>query len=215
MAPVRLIIADDHALFRGGLRSLLQRRRGLKIVAEVDTLGALLKVLGDKTCDILLLDLQMERSALGDIKHFAAHTKVIVLTDRENMEDAVTAMLAGASAVVQKRYGVQTLINAIRTVADGSVWMPAGLQAEILKAQSVLSDPRAFTRREGEIARLVATGLRNAEIADRLSITEATVKSHLNRIFEKLEIHARTELVAYAFQNGLVAREDRNGHVNQ
>ena len=215
MAPVRLIIADDHALFRGGLRSLLQRRRGLKIVAEVDTLGALLKVLGDKTCDILLLDLQMERSALGDIKHFAAHTKVIVLTDHENMEDAVTAMLAGASAVVQKRYGVQTLINAIRTVADGSVWMPAGLQAEILKAQSVLSDPRAFTRREGEIARLVATGLRNAEIADRLSITEATVKSHLNRIFEKLEIHARTELVAYAFQNGLVAREDRNGHVNQ
>jgi DNA-binding NarL/FixJ family response regulator len=181
----------------------------------VDTLGALLKVLGDKTCDILLLDLQMERSALGDIKHFAAHTKVIVLTDRENMEDSVTAMLAGASAVVQKRYGVQTLINAIRTVADGSVWMPAGLQAEILKAQSVLSDPRAFTRREGEIARLVATGLRNAEIADRLSITEATVKSHLNRIFEKLEIHARTELVAYAFQNGLVAREDRNGHVNQ
>jgi DNA-binding NarL/FixJ family response regulator len=215
MAPVRLIIADDHALFRGGLRSLLQRRRGLKIVAEVDTLGALLKVLSDKTCDILLLDLQMERSALGDIKHFAAHTKVIVLTDRENMEDAVTAMLAGASAVVQKRHGVQTLINAIRTVADGSVWMPAGLQAEILKAQSVLSDPRAFTRREGEIARLVATGLRNAEIADRLSITEATVKSHLNRIFEKLEIHARTELVAYAFQNGLVAREDRNGHVNQ
>jgi two-component system NarL family response regulator len=215
MAPVRLIIADDHALFRGGLRSLLQRRRGLKIVAEVDTLGALLKVLGDKTCDILLLDLQMERSALGDIKHFAAHTKVIVLTDRENMDDAVTAMLAGASAVVEKRYGVQTLINAIRTVADGSVWMPAGLQAEILKAQSVLSDPRAFTRREGEIARLVATGLRNAEIADRLSITEATVKSHLNRIFEKLEIHARTELVAYAFQNGLVAREDRNGHVNQ
>lgn len=215
MTPVRLIIADDHALFRGGLRSLLQRRRGLKIVAEVDTLGALLKVLGDKTCDILLLDLQMERSALGDIKHFAAHTKVIVLTDGENMEDAVTAMLAGASAVVQKRHGVQTLINAIRTVADGSVWMPAGLQAEILKAQSVLSDPRAFTRREGEIARLVATGLRNAEIADRLSITEATVKSHLNRIFEKLEIHARTELVAYAFQNGLVAREDRNGHVNQ
>jgi DNA-binding NarL/FixJ family response regulator len=154
MAPVRLIIADDHALFRGGLRSLLQRRRGLKIVAEVDTLGALLKVLSDKTCDILLLDLQMERSALGDIKHFAAHTKVIVLTDRENMQDAVTAMLAGASAVVQKRYGVQTLINAIRTVADGSVWMPAGLQAEILKAQSVLSEglPKRYVTRLARLA---------------------------------------------------------------
>lgn len=208
---IRLIIADDHAIFRDGLKSLLRRKRDIKVVAEVDSTSALIKVLDDTVCDVLLLDLQMERWALEDIGQLATRTKVMVLTASENVENAITAMQLGARAVVQKRFAVQTLMEAIHAVADGSVWMPPALQAEIVKARLVVSDSKRLTSREAEIVRLVAAGLRNAEIAERLSIAEATVKTHLNNIFEKLEMRDRTELAVYALRHRLVAGQDRGG----
>ncbi len=205
----RLIIADDHAIFRDGLKSLLRRKRDMKVIAEVDSVGALMSVLDETTCDVLLLDLQMERWALDDIGQLATRTKVIVLTASENIENAMAAIRMGARAVVQKRFAVQTLIEAIHAVSDGSVWMPPALQAEMVKARSVLSDSKRLTSRETEIVRLVATGLRNAETAERLSITEGTVKTHLNNIFAKLEVRDRTELAVYALRLGLIASQDR------
>jgi two-component system, NarL family, response regulator len=207
----RLIIADDHAIFRDGLKSLLRRKRDMKVIAEVDSVGALMTVLDETTCGVLLLDLQMERWALDDIGQLATRTKVIVLTASENIENAMAAIRMGARAVVQKRFAVQTLMEAIHAVSDGSVWMPPALQAEMVKARSVLSDSKRLTNRETEIVRLVATGLRNAETAERLSIAEATVKTHLNNIFEKLEVRDRTELAVYALRHGLVASQDRGG----
>ena len=208
--PIRLIIADDHAIFRDGLKSLLRLKRDMRVVAEVDSVGALTKVLDDTTCDVLLLNLQMERWALDDIGQLATRTKVMVLTASENMENAITAMRLGARAVVQKRFAVQTLMEAIHAVANGSVWMPPALQAEVVNARSVLSDSR-LTSREAQIVRLVATGLRNAEITERLSITEATLKTHLNNIFEKLEVRDRTELAVYALRHRLVMGQDCGG----
>src|SRR6266446_5374289 len=201
---IRLIIADDHALFRGGLKSLLRRQRDMKVVGEVESAGALMEVLADTACDVLLLDLQMERWALDDIRQLAARTKVLVLTASESLENALTAMRSGARAVVQKRFAVQTLIEAIHAVADGLVWMPPELQTE-MAGQWGASASRQLTGREAEIARHVATGLRNAEIAERLSITEATVKTHLNNIFDKLKLRDRVELAIYALRHGLVA----------
>jgi two-component system NarL family response regulator len=202
--PIRLIIADDHALFRGGLKSLLRRQRDMQVVAEVETAAALMPALDKTRCDILLLDLQMERWALDDIRQLAARTKVLVLTASESVENALAAMRLGARAVVQKRFAVQTLIEAIHAVADGLVWMPPELQTE-MAGQWGASASRQLTGREAEIARHVATGLRNAEIAERLSITEATVKTHLNNIFDKLKLRDRVELAIYALRHGLVA----------
>jgi two-component system, NarL family, nitrate/nitrite response regulator NarL len=205
---IRLIIADDHALFRGGLKSLLRRQRDMLVVGEVERANGLMESLAGTACDVLLLDLQMERSALDDVRQLATLTKVVVLTASERLEDAITAMRFGARAVVQKRFAVQTLMEAIRAVADGLVWMPPTLQAEIT-AQWGAPVSRRLTSREAEIVRHVATGLRNAEIAERLSITEATVKTHLNNIFEKLELRDRVELTVYALRHGLAAAQDQ------
>lgn len=208
--PVRLIIADDHALFRGGLKSLLRRQRDMRVVGEVDSAGALRDALAHTACDILLLDLQMERWALDDIRDLAPMVRIVVLTASESLENAIAAMRFGAHAVVQKRFAVQTLMEAIRAVANGSVWMPPQLQAEVA-AQWGSSESRPLTTREAEIVRLVAVGLRNAEIGARLSISEATVKTHLNNVFAKLELRDRVGLAVYALRHGLVARDRENG----
>jgi two-component system nitrate/nitrite response regulator NarL len=206
--PIRLMIADDHVLFRGGLKSLLRRQRDMKVVGEVASAAALDGALTDTPCDVLLLDLQMERWALDDIKQLAARTKVVVLTASESLENAIIAMRFGARAVVQKRFAVQTLIEAIRAAAKGEAWMPPSLQAEIAM-QWGNSDSKQLTDREMEIVRHAASGLRNSEIAVRLAITEATVKTHLNNTFHKLGLRDRVGLALYALRHGLVAASDR------
>lgn len=201
--PIRLVIADDHALFRGGLKSLLRRQRDMQVVAEAENAGAVMVAVTETRCDILLLDLQMERWVIDDIRELAALTRVVVLTASESAENAIVAMRLGARAVVQKRFAVQTLIEAIRAVANGLVWMPPALQAEI--ATQWNSPPsKLLTSREAEIVRHVAVGLRNAEIAQRLAISEATVKTHLNNIFDKLKLRDRVQLTVYALRHGLV-----------
>jgi two-component system, NarL family, nitrate/nitrite response regulator NarL len=204
---IRLVIADDHALFRGGLKSLLRRQRDMLVVGEAETAAAVMATVAQTNCDILLLDLQMERWALDDIRQLAALTKVVVLTASESVENAIVAMRLGARAVVQKRFAVQTLVEAIRAVAEGLVWMPPALQAEVASQWS--SSAKSLTSRETEIVRRVASGLRNAEIARRLAITEATVKTHLNNIFDKLGLRDRVELAVYALRHGLVEVGDQ------
>jgi len=182
----------------------------MKVVGEVERASALMEVLAETPCDVLLLDLQMERWALDDIEQIATRTNVVVVTASESVENAISAMRLGARAVVQKRFAVQTLMEAVRAVADGSVWMAPTLQCEIA-AQWGASGFKRLTGRETEIVRLVSTGLRNAEIAERLSIAEATVKTHLNNIFEKLELRDRVELAVYALRHGLVAAQSGGG----
>jgi DNA-binding NarL/FixJ family response regulator len=207
--PIRLVIADDHALFRGGLKSLLRRQRDMQVVGEADAAAMVMTKVAETSCDILLLDLQMERWTLDDIRALAVITKVLVLTASESVENAIVAMRLGARAVVQKRFAVQTLVEAIRVVAEGLVWMPPALQAEVASQWSS-SSSRSLTGREAEIVGHVAGGLRNAEIAQRLAISEATVKTHLNNIFDKLALRDRVELAVYALRHGLVRTPDRD-----
>ena len=201
--PIRLITADDHALFRAGLRSLLRRQHDMRVVGEVETASKLRETIAAVTCDVLLLDLQMERRVLDEIEKLSALTKVLVLTASESVEDAILALRLGARAVVQKRFAVQTLVEAIRAVASGLVWMPPTLQAE-MAAQWGAEFSKHLTSRETEIIRYVAIGLRNAEIGACLSISEATIKTHINHIFQKLGIRDRVELAIYALRHGLV-----------
>src|SRR5436190_222291 len=205
--PLRIAIADDHALFRHGLKSQLRLQPGLVVVSEVDRADQLAAMIAATPCDILLLDLQMERSALVDIKALAERVTVIVVTASERAEDALAALRSGARAVVFKRFAIETLMDAIAAVVDGNVWMPPALQKYL--AARLNEPPEApLTPREIEIVRQVAMGLRNAEVADRLSISEVTVKTHLNNIFQKLGLRGRTALALYAIRMGIVGVPD-------
>ena len=205
--PLRIAIADDHALFRQGLRSQLRLQAGLVVVGEVDRADELVAMIAATPCDILLLDLQMERSALIDIQALAERVSVIVVTASERAEDALAALRSGARAVVFKRFAIETLMDAIAAVVDGNVWMPPALQ-KYLAARLNEPPEEPLTPREVEIVRHVAMGLRNAEVAARLAISEVTVKTHLNNIFQKLGLRGRTALALYAIRMGIVGVPD-------
>jgi DNA-binding NarL/FixJ family response regulator len=207
-APIRLIIADDHALFRQGLKSLLLLHPDVEVVAEIESAAEIQPAVTSSGCDILLLDLQMDRWTMEDLPELIRHTRVIVLTASESGENGVRALRLGARAIVQKRFAIETLMTAIRTVSDGMVWMPPTVQTEFARQES--STGKVLTPRESEIVRYVASGLRNVEVGERLSISESTVKTHLNNIFQKLGVRDRLELTHYAIRTGMVAVLDRN-----
>ena len=207
--PIRIVIADDHLLFRQGLKLLLKSEPEVTIVGETDRADELPALLARTPCDQLLLDLQMERNALADIEALVKIVPVVVLTASEVPADAVSAIRKGARAVVFKRFAVETLMDAIRTVAGDNVWLPASLQTHMAAplrgpAMNVLSP------REEQVVRYIAQGLRNAEVAKELGISEDTVKTHLNRVFRKLGVRDRLELALYAERAGLGAGDRRD-----
>jgi two-component system NarL family response regulator len=206
--PLRLIIADDHALFRQGLKSLLLLQADIQVVAEIELASDVVPAVTATSCDVLLLDLQMDRWMMEDIPQLIRLTNVIVLTASESAENGVRAVRLGAKGIVQKRFAIETLMMAVRSVADGLVWMPPTVQTEFARQES--TSGKELTPRESEIVRYVASGLRNNEVAERLSITESTVKTHLNNIFQKLDVRDRLELTHYAIKTGMVAVLDRN-----
>jgi two-component system response regulator NreC len=206
--PIRIAVADDHALFRQGLKSMLRLQADVAVVTEVDRAGDVMPAIERTPCDILLLDLQMDRNSLSDVPGLAERVKVIVVTATERVEEALAVIRAGARAVVFKRFAIETLMMAIRSAMDGHVWMPPELQAAVT-AQLRAPNTTMLTRREREIVRHVALGLRNAEVARRLGIGEVTVKTHLNNVFQKLGLHDRVELARYAIRTGIVGVNER------
>ncbi|HUI27562.1 MAG TPA: response regulator transcription factor [Candidatus Kryptonia bacterium] len=206
--PIRVVIADDHLLFRQGLKSLLKPEPEVVIVGETERADEVMALLTRTPCDLLILDLQMERSSLADVESLAARVPVLVLTASETAADALAAIRLGARAVVLKRFAVETLMDAIRTVIAGDVWMPPGLQTHLADQ---LRNPGAnpLSAREEEVVRYVALGLRNAEVASKLSITEQTVKAHLNTIFRKLGVRDRIQLALFATRAGIVGPDRR------
>jgi len=207
--PLRLIVADDHTLFRQGLRSMLTNLQpDVSVVAEVERVSDLVPALDKTPCDILLLDLQMERNALADIEGLARRVPVVVVTASQQSAEALAAIRAGARAVVFKRFAVETLMDALRAVTAGDVWLPPALQRELA---APLSEPatKTLTRREREIVRLVALGFHNPEIAKQLSIGEVTVKTHINNVFHKLKLRDRVGLTLYALRLGLIGIHEK------
>ncbi len=204
---LRIAIADDHALFRQGLRSMLTFEDGVTVVAEVDRASELATLPQRAEFDVLLLDLQMERSSLADVETLASRAAVIVVTASERSEDALSALRAGARAVVFKRFAIETLMTAIAAVVEGHVWMPPALQSQLTQQ---LRGPveQKLTNREREIVQHVARGMRNAEVAKRLFISEVTVKTHLNNIFQKLGVRDRVGLTLYAIRTGLIGAHE-------
>ena len=130
---MRLIIADDHALFRQGLKSLLLLESDTQVVAEIESSDDVAPVVAATGCDVLLLDLQMDRWMMEDIPQLKRLTDVIVLTASESAENGVRALRLGAKGLVQKRFAIETLMMALHSVADGLVWMPPTVQTEFAR----------------------------------------------------------------------------------
>ncbi len=201
--PIRVVIADDHALFRAGLRSVLQLQEDVTVVAETDRVSDLGELARRTPCDIVLLDLQMERNSLLEIEKLRRQARIIVVTASERLDDALMAMRLGARGIVPKHFAMESLMEAIRAVAAGEVWLPPALRDALARRDN---EPmyKGLTRREYEIVRHAALGMRNVEIARRLLISEVTVKTHLTNVFQKLGIRDRVQLARYAITAGIV-----------
>lgn len=207
-------MADDHAIFRDGLRKLLADAEEIQIVGEASNGVECIKMLAKLKPDILLLDLRMpEKDGLGvleEVNFDSTPTRVIVLTAAEDDRDVVRAMRLGARGVVLKQSASDLLVKAIHKVFDGEIWLDNRMTAEVIDAfkKSAEAGQRRekplLSDREKEIVQLVAQGFRNREIGEKLFISEQTVKNHLHNIFDKLGVSDRLELALYAIHHRLI-----------
>ena len=201
--PIRLVLADDHALFRQGLKMMLHLETDVEVVGEIGSATELRDMLARTRPGMLLLDLQMERSALADIESLAADVSIVVVTANETAADALAALRLGCRGVVFKRFAIETLMDAIRAVAAGHVWMPPEVQSAVTADWREPTAQR-LTDRELEVVQYVARGFRNAEVAQHLGVSEVTVKTHLTNVVQKLDVRDRVELTLYAIRTGIV-----------
>ena len=212
--PVRILVADDHAIFRDGLRKLLEGADDVTIIGEASNGNECVKMLAKLKPDILLLDLRMpEKDGLGvleEINFDSASTSVIVLTAAEDDRDVVRAMRLGARGVVLKQSASDLLLKSIRKVNEGEIWLDNRMTSEVIDAFKKSSEAGQrrekplLSDREKEIVQLVAQGFRNREIGEKLFISEQTVKNHLHNIFDKLGVSDRLELALYAIHHRLI-----------
>jgi two-component system response regulator NreC len=211
--PITIVLADDHAVVRSGLRMVLERAGGFEVVSEAgDADGALRTVLGHKP-RILVLDLNMpgeltSLDAIPRVQKVSPTTRVVVLTMQEDPEFARRALRAGAAGYVLKEAADDELVDAVRRVAEGGTYLNPRLGALLAAAPPEPSGPPDdLTEREVEVLRLIALGHTNAEIAADLFLSVRTVESHRAHIQQKLGRSTRAELVRYALDHGFVGAE--------
>jgi len=208
--PITIVLADDHAVVRSGLRMVLEREEDFEVVSEAaDADSALRTVLGHKPA-ILVLDLNMpgeptSLEAIPRVPDVSPNTRVVVLTMQEDPEFARRALRAGAAGYVLKEAADDELVDAIRRVAAGATYLNPRLGAMLAAAPpEQTGPPDDLTEREVGVLRLIALGHTNAEIARELFLSVRTVESHRAHIQQKLGRSTRAELVRYALDHGLV-----------
>jgi two-component system, NarL family, nitrate/nitrite response regulator NarL len=214
---IRVLMADDHMIFRTGLRKLLEAEDDIKIVGEASNGNECVDMLAKLVPDILLLDLRMPDKGglevLEEVNFDSLTTRVIVLTAGEDDRDAVRAMRLGARGIVLKQSASDLLVKSIHRIHDGEIWLDNRVMAEVMGAFAKGSNggPRGdkllLSDREKQVVQLVAQGYRNWEIGQKLFISEQTVKNHLRNIFDKLGVSDRLELALYAIHHRLIVHE--------
>jgi two-component system response regulator NreC len=215
MTKIRLILADDHAVVRSGLRMLLEAQPDIDIIAEAETGIEAVDKTRELQPDIVLMDIQMPGlngiEATKQIKELAPDTAVLALTMYEDDQYFFEMLHAGASGYVPKRAAPDELLTAIRSVSRGDVFLYPSLASRLVQDYLKRADgddqPLIYddlTPREREVLILIAEGLSNAEIAERLVISIKTVDRHRENIMRKLNLHSRVDLVKYALRIGLI-----------
>lgn len=211
---IRLLIADDHAVFRSGLRALLENEEEFQVVGETGSGVDTLRLLNEKEVDVLLLDITMPGLSGQRVAREALRTHpglaIVMLTMHEDEYYLQELLRLGVRAYVLKKSTGSELVQAIRAAHRGDVYIDPTLAGIVLspfvgKTAGRTNDPLALlTPREKEVCTLLAYGHTNAEVAEKLRISDRTVETHRTNIMAKLELKNRAELVRYAIDNGLL-----------
>lgn len=204
-----MAIADDHAIVREGLNLILGAVPGIEVVGEASDVAGALELVESLQPDVLLLDINLGTEsgleALPQFREARRETAVLILTMQKAPLHAQHALAEGAAGYVLKESAGQELVRAIRTVAAGETYLEPALGAELVRSRAT-GESEPLSRRERQVLTLLALGQTNAEIAAELVLSVRTVESHRARIQEKLGVSARSELVRYALDHGLVDR---------
>lgn len=218
---IRVLLIDDHTLFRSGIKAMLQRQPGFEVVGEAG--NALEGIKRAKTLqpDVVLLDLHMPgmtgHEAVSLVIDEAPQARVLMLTVSENVEDLMQTLRAGAHGYLLKNIEMDFLLNAIRSAVDGDSIMSPQMTSKLMQsvrttpkasATPVVSDKDRLTPREREILIFLARGASNKEIARNLDLAESTVKIHVQNILKKLNLLSRVQAAVYAVEHGLSGKEE-------
>src|SRR5579875_1265925 len=215
--PIRVLVVDDHALFRRGLEVVLAAESDITVVGEAEDGADAVAKASETLPDIVLLDVRMPRrsgiEACRTIKDAVPSSKIIMLTVSDEEADLYDAIKAGAMGYLLKEISIEEVASAIRAVHGGQSLISPSMASKLLNEFASMikrTDERQqvpvprLTDREMEVLRLVAKGLNNRDIAKQLFISENTVKNHIRNILEKLQLHSRMEAVVYAVREKLL-----------
>jgi len=222
---VRIVIADDHPIVRDGLKKLLLLEEDFEVVGEAGDGREVIAKVQEVDPDVLLLDLRMPNldglAALQALQQTNKRTRVIVLTASDDKNEFVQAMKLGCSGIVLKQTAPELIVKSIRKVNSGEIWLDSHTTAAVMRQFSTNLDGSIsqggngkgrerspLSTREREIVALVAQGYKNKEMAEKMFISEQTVKNHLHNIFDKLGVSDRLELALYAIHKGLHLTSD-------
>jgi DNA-binding NarL/FixJ family response regulator len=215
---IRVVLADDHPIVRDGLRKLLTLEEDIEVVGEASDGREVVQVVQDTRPDVLILDLRMPYmdglATLQALQQLERKVRVIVLTASEDKNEFVQAMKLGCSGIVLKQTAPELIVKSIRKVHSGEIWLDSHTTAAVMRqfaspAEMLSGTPTKgrerspLSQREREIVGLVAQGYKNREMAEKMFISEQTVKNHLHNIFDKLGVSDRLELALYAIHKGL------------
>jgi two-component system nitrate/nitrite response regulator NarL len=222
--PIRILVADKQSILRAGLRNLLAREAGMEVVGEAPNLAEAIRVAVAAKTDVLLADFgsvhTVDAKAMASLasNYHTVHT-ILLAEPEEDKAEIANALRMGVWGIVWKDAGARVLIQGIRSVAQGKIWMGkesiAHLDEALLLLGGVHGNPArqktfGLTRRELEIVAKIVSGYANREIAGKLSISEDTVKHHITNIFDKVGVYNRLELALFAIHHSLVKKKIRD-----
>lgn len=212
---ISIMIADDHVLMREGIKQLLELEQDIDVIAQAGDGKEAVDMALKFNPDVLLLDINMPNmngiEVLRRLKDLGANSKIIMLTIHEDREYLFETMKIGASGYVLKDSDADALIKAIRDVHQGKTYIQSSIASMLVEdinkndveSNKELMKIELLTKREYEVLMLIAEGLNNKDIADKLYISEKTVKNHVSSIFKKIEVNDRIQAAIFTFKNNI------------
>ena len=213
MDRIGVLIVDDHTLFRRGVRRMLEAEEDMSVLGEAATGREALQMARELMPDVILMDIQMPEmdgiEATRTLHREMPHIGIVFVTMHANDEFVFRGLQAGGRGYILKDADPESMLRAIRAVANGESLLGTSVAQKVMRQFAALDKAQAplvdrLTPREVEVLKLIASGMSNKEIAAQLSISEKTVKNHINNIFSKLHLYDRTQATLYAIRTGLV-----------